>query len=97
MEKITGYTIESTSAEGVYYLVNGWYKHFAFWIRKKDYSYNIEYHLKLITFKTIGSAKTNLKKLVKIMPDYANDRFRVCAITESGNINPISDYKIAGA
>lgn len=91
MEKITGYTIESTSPDGVYYLVNGWYKHFAFWIRTKDIN---EWYLHVISFKTIGSAKTNLKKLVKIMPDYANDRFRVCAITESGNINPISDYII---
>lgn len=94
MEKIIGYTIESSSPEGIYYLVNGWYKHFAFWIRKKDFSYNIEYHLKLITFKTIGSAKTSLKKLLKIMPDYSTDKFTLCEITESAKINRLAGVTI---
>ena len=34
---LTGFTIEATTPENRrYYLVNGWYKHFALWIRKKD-------------------------------------------------------------
>jgi len=94
MNNVIGYTIESSSPEGFYYLVNGWYKHFAFWIRKKDYSFNIEYHLKLITFKTIGSAKTSLKKLLKIMPDYATDKFYLCEIHAGGDIVKISDINI---
>lgn len=92
--KIAGYTIESTSDEGVYYLVNGWYKHFAFWIRKKDYNANKARYMPIITFKTIGSAKSNLTKLVKIMPEYADDVFRICEISEGGNINYIPIIKI---
>lgn len=94
MEKIIGYTIESSSKEGKYYLVNGWYKHFAFWIRTKDFNFNKDWFLHVITFKSIGSAKTSLKKLLKIMPDYSTDNFTLCEITESGNINNVSDLKI---
>ena len=94
MEKIIGYTIESSSKEGIYYLVNGWYKHFAFWIRKKDFSFNIEYYLNLITFKTIGSAKANLTKLLKIMSDYSTDKFTLCEITESAKINRLEGITI---
>lgn len=94
MEKLTGYTIESTSPEGVYYLVNGWYKHFAFWIRKKDFLQNREKYLNMVTFKTIGSAKTSLKKLLKIMPDYENDIFKICEISAGGNVEYIPIIKI---
>lgn len=86
MEKIIGYTIESSSPEGSYYLVNGWYKHFAFWIRKKDFINNKARYLPMITFKSKGSAKTSITKLLKIMPDYANDHFKLCEITENGYI-----------
>ena len=94
MEKITGYTVKSISPEGVYYLVNGWYKYFAFWIRKNDISENKTRYIHMITFKTKGSAKTNLTKLLKIMPDYARDHFRLCAIMENGTINSIENIKI---
>lgn len=86
MEKIIGYTIESASADGIYYLVNGWYKHSAFWIRRKDFISNKDRYLPMITFKTKGSAKTSITKLLKIMPEYATDRFYLCEITEHGYI-----------
>lgn len=86
MEKIIGYTIESSSPEGVYYLVNGWYKYFAFWIRKKDFIENKTRYLPMITFKTKGSAKANLTKLLKIMPDYATDKFYLCEIHAGGYV-----------
>lgn len=89
MEKIIGYTIESRSADGVHYLVNGWYKHFGFWIRRKDLTENKTKYLPMITFKSKGSAKTSLTKLLKIMPDYATDRFCMCEITESGTVHNI--------
>lgn len=94
MVKIIGYTIESTSPDGVYYLVNGWYKYFAFWIGKKDVNENKTRYLHKVTFKTIGSAKTSLKKLLKIMPDYNNDIFRLCEIRAGGNIEYIPVIKI---
>ncbi len=89
MEKIIGYTIESQSPEGIYYLVNGWYKYFAFWIRKKDFNVNKARYLPMITFKTIGSAKTSLTKLLKVMPEYKNDIFRLCEISAGGNVEYI--------
>lgn len=94
MEKIIGYTIESSSAEGIYYLVNGWYKYFAFWIRKKDFIENEARYLHMITFKTKGSAKASLTKLLKIMPDYARDTFRLCEIHAGGHIVNIPNIKI---
>ena len=83
-EKITGYTIKSSSNEGEYYLINGWYKHFGFWLPVKAAvnAVNIE----KIAFKTIGSAKASLTKLLKIMPDYKNDIVTVCKIYKSGRI-----------
>jgi hypothetical protein len=86
MKKIIGYTIESSSPDGVYYLVNGWYKYFAFWIRKKDFTENKTRYLHMITFKTKGSAKASLTKLLKIMPDYATDKFYLCEIHAGGYI-----------
>ena len=87
--KIKGYTIESTSNEGIYYLINGWYKYFGFWIRKKDMSHNMH----KITFKTVGQAKASLTKLLKIMEDYRTDTFKICGITENNNIIYIGDLK----
>ena len=90
MSKIIGYTIKSTSPEGTYFLVNGWYKHFAFWIRNKEIETSPEKYLPMVTFKTIGSSKTNLVNLLKIMPDYKTDKFTVCYINENGIISPIN-------
>ena len=71
---IKGYTIQSISDEGTYYLVNGWEKHKAFWVRKE----NIEKAI----FKNEKDAKASLTKLLKIMDDYKNDIFTMCEIDE---------------
>ena len=83
-QKIIGYTIQSESSEGSYYLINGWYKHFGFWLPVKAAVNAV--NTEKITFKTAGSAKTSLTKLLKIMPDYKNDIFTVCKIYENGRI-----------
>ena len=76
--KIVGYTIKSSSEEGVYYLVNGWNKNRAFWVTEKNIDKAI--------FKTIGRAKTSLTKLLKIIDDYKTDTFELVAITENGGV-----------
>jgi ABC-type transport system substrate-binding protein len=73
-----GYTIKSTSAEGVYYLVNGWNKNKTFWTDEK--------HIEKAIFKTIGQAKSSLTKLLKVMEDYKSDVFTICTITENHTI-----------
>jgi hypothetical protein len=90
--KIIGYTIKSISNDGLYYLINGWYKYFGFWFRTKDI-YNNPENLNKITFKTAGSAKASLTKLLKIMPDYITDNFILCAIYENKTILGIEDLK----
>ena len=47
MKKIKGYTIKSTSEEGIYYLVNHWQKHKTFWIEKENLKPEM-------LFKTVG-------------------------------------------
>ena len=76
--KIKGYTIKSESAEGVYYLFNGWNKNKAFWTDEK--------HIEKAIFKTIGQAKSSLTKLLKVMDDYKTDTFTYCMVFESGVI-----------
>ena len=76
--KIKGYTIKSTSEEGIYYLVNGWNKNKTFWTDEK--------HIEKAIFKTIGQAKASLTKLLKVMEDYKTDKFTCCTVTESGEI-----------
>ena len=90
-EKITGYTIKSSSNEGEYYLINGWYKHFGFWLPIKAAVNTV--NIEKITFKTAGSAKASLTKLLKIMPDYKSDIFTLCKITENENIIDIEEIK----
>lgn len=67
------YTIKSTSDEGVYYLVNGWHMHKAFWKTKEELRLNM-------LFKSQADAKRSLTKLLKIMPDYKNDVFEIVKI-----------------
>ena len=57
--------VKSVSKDGTYYLVNGWYKHKAFWYDNKDDN--------RVMFKDTRSAKTSWTKLLKIMPDFADD------------------------
>lgn len=67
-----GYTIRSTSPEGVYLLCNGWNKNRTFWVKENEIHKAI--------FKTAGQAKTSLTKLLKIMPEYSTDKFEVIEI-----------------
>ena len=71
---MTKYTIKSTSEEGVYYLVNGWQKHFTFWISEKEVLSNME-KAKEKFFNKPSQAKASLTKLLKVMDEYANDTF----------------------
>lgn len=69
---MTKYTIKSTSDEGVYYLVNGWNKHRAFWL---------PYVCASTLFSSARTAKTSLTKLLKVMPEYAADTHELIEIT----------------
>ena len=86
MKKIKGYTSRSTSADGVYYLVNGWNKYRTFWVN--------ENHIETATFKTLGQAKTSLTKLLKVMEDYRTDLFEYIAITENGEFSIIPHQSV---
>lgn len=66
------YTIKSTNEDGTYYLVNGWYKYFAFW--KKDIS-------TATLFNRPCDAKRSLTNLLKIMPEYRFDTFELIEVT----------------
>lgn len=70
------YTIKSTSDEGVYFLVNGWEKHYAFWISESDVYKDIE-KAKSMFFTAPRFAKASLTKLLKIMDDYKTDTFEL--------------------
>ena len=70
------YTIKSTSEEGIYYLVNGWNKCQTFWFDEKSVMADVE-NAKRFFFNKPSQAKASLTKLLKIMPDYANDKFEV--------------------
>lgn len=71
---MTKYTIKSTSEEGIYYLVNGWNKCKAFWFNEKSVMGDPEF-AKRFFFNKPSQAKASLTKLLKIMPDYADDKF----------------------
>jgi hypothetical protein len=70
-----GFTIKSTSNEGVYYLVNHWEKHRAFWIEPEKIKQSM-------LFKRASDAKCSLTKLLSIMDDYKNDNFELVEIYE---------------
>ena len=72
---ILGYTIKSTSEEGIYYLVNHWQKHKTFWIEKENLKPEM-------LFKTVGYAQRSLKKLLDIMEDYRTDKFELVEVYE---------------
>lgn len=67
-------TIKSTSAEGTYYLVNGWNRYKTYWYKKPD--------PRVCGFKTAGLAIRSLNHLLKIMPEYAGDRFDLVRLNE---------------
>ena len=70
------YTIKSTSKEGIYYLVNGWNKCKTFWLDEKSVMEDKE-NAKRFFFNKPSQAQASLTKLLKIMSDYANDKFKV--------------------
>ena len=72
---MNGYTIESVSEEGSYYLVNHWEKHKHFWVEKSKLKPSM-------LFKREQDAKTSLKKLLKSMPEYADDAFALIKVED---------------
>lgn len=74
-KKIIGYTIKSTSDEGVYYLVNHWEKHRAFWVKRDELKPRM-------LFSSAGYAQRSLNKLLTIMEDYRTDEFELVEIYE---------------
>lgn len=74
-KKIIGYTIKSTSSEGVYYLVNHWEQHKAFWVEPEKIKQSM-------LFKRACDAKRSLTKLLSIMDDYRTDKFELVEIYE---------------
>lgn len=71
--KMKGYTIKSTSNEGIYFLVNHWKKHKAFWVEREKLKPSM-------LFKTPGYAQRSLKRLLEIMEDYRTDKFEVVEV-----------------
>lgn len=82
---IKGYVIQSISDEGVYYLCNGWNKHKTFWVTYGDIDKAI--------FTAERYAKTNLTKLLKIMPEYKSDEFSIAKIYDNYDIIKLSEFK----
>lgn len=74
-KKTIGYTIKSTSDEGVYYLVNRWEKHQAFWVEGEKLKPSM-------LFKTSGYAQRSLNKLLSIMEEYRTDDFMFVEVYE---------------
>ena len=64
------YTIKSISDDGEWYLVNGWWKHKAYWQQKDNCTI-------ATTFKRIQDAKRSLTKLLKVMEEYRTDDFTI--------------------
>lgn len=70
---MNGFTIKSTSAEGVYYLTKDWRKNRTLWVGRNALR---QEHL----YKTAGHAKAGLKALLKVMTEYTHDEFAVVHI-----------------
>ena len=63
------YTIKSVSHEGIWYLVNGWWKYKAYWQKLDNCNLNT-------VFRRKSDAKRSLTKLLKyMMAEYGNDDF----------------------
>ena len=73
---VYGYAIKSESDDGIYYLVNGWRKHNAYWWSKLNPT--------KVMFKQKGTALRSLRQLLNTMPEYREDVFTLVEITESG-------------
>ena len=75
MKKTIGYTIKSTSDEGVYFLVNHWEKNKTFWVKREQLKEDM-------LFKTSGYAQRSLKHLLEVMEDYKTDEFDLVEVYE---------------
>ena len=64
------YTIKSTSNEGVFYLVKDWRKNKAIWVRKEKLKSEM-------LFKRAQDAWASLTCLLKVMDEYATDKFEL--------------------
>lgn len=64
------YTIKSTSDEGVFYLVRNWRKNKAIWVRRDKLKAEM-------LFKRPQDAQASLTSLLKVMDEYATDKFEV--------------------
>ena len=81
------YTIKSVSADGTYYLVNGWYTYKKWWTRTYDGMAN--------GFKTPGLAMRSLNKLINYEPDFLKDTFTLMKWGEHGELIPMSEVRFA--
>ena len=78
------YTIKSVSADGTYYLVNGWNKWNAWWTPSCMVGRNL--------FKSIGLAKRSLKRLQEYEPDFLNDEITILKYDEeSKTLIPVNE------
>ena len=85
--KVLGFTIQSTSDEGVYYLVNHWEKHKAFWVKAEELKPEM-------LFRTSGYAERSLNKLLSIMEDYRTDKFDIVKIYElTTDLEPMTVFE----
>ena len=73
---VYGYAIKSESADGTFYLVNGWSKHRAYWSSRLNPT--------KVMFTSKGVALRSLRKLLNIMPEYRTDTFTLMEIVDSG-------------
>ena len=67
------FTIKSVSSEGVYFLVRDWRANKAIWVEENRLTNKM-------LFKTEAGAKRSLTSLLKIMPEYADDKFSVVEV-----------------
>lgn len=64
------YTIKSTSDDGVFYLVKDWRKNKAIWVTRDKLKAEM-------LFKRPQDAQASLTCLLKVMDEYATDKFEV--------------------
>ena len=65
---MTGYTIQSVSEEGTYYLCKNWNKNKTFW-KEKDCLKDSD------LYKSPSYSIRSLKKVLEMLPDYATGKF----------------------
>ena len=79
----TKYLIKCVSEEGEYFLCNGWKRHKTYWCEKHEF--------RKCLFNTAGQAKASLTKLLKVMDDYARDKFSVYSFTKESGLKRLYD------